>query len=1085
MFTADCKIVIRLADGNATLFFVDALIASKESTISNWTHSFGSPSFGLHANRVFLDEIASGDRKWRGEGVVDDWDGDGVPNPYDWTPTSITVSEVVIGINLTLDLSGEGGTKTNPWPIYNVWQLQAISSISMSTEGAMSVGLTLFGDGDNLTAHYRLAADVDATPTRGWNNDGGFTPIGVFVGSLDGEGREIRGLYVNLNVDGGLFHTIGDGGRVSRLGLPDVEIRTGGFRRSKAAVAHDLRGAVSLVWATGEIVADDGFVGGLARNVAAGGQIRESWFVGKVRGLDNTGGLVGNGLGGEVQDSWAVARVEWSGTNSANANIGGLVGISNGDFALNQSWSGGWLDTDADERALIGGTPGGNNYFDRSISRASVAVHNAVLTVDTIVTVTNSAWSTMAWNFGDMTLSDDNAADYPFLRGIEDLWPGLQAVAFADFQTRILSVAGGVELPSEGRTLLGIEESITLTLDTNGLATVAAPTPTCAAEATIAMANYNDVTVRLRTTNDGSAEFTADCEIVIRFADSDSISRGNFSLDVLIASKEATISKWSHSFDLQANRIFLDEIAAGDRQWRGVGDADDWDGDGIANPYDWTPISITVGEAVIGVNLTVGLTGEGGTKDNPWPIYNVWQLQAIDGVSVSHAGVTVRGLTLTLFGADQSERLGAQYRLMENIDATPTKEWKDNAGNTVGFDPIGDVFSDPFAGFFDGGGYAVRGLFISRTTDIFTDQRGNNVGLFAQIRKAGELAVSNLGVEDADIRGGTGVGIIAGSLSDASVGRVWTTGKVFGLINVGGLVGEFYSSDGNSAITMSWSTANVGGGGDNGGNNIGGLTGKNGVGEDATRKLTFDDNWAAGNVSGNERVAGFSGLASRVSYARNWSSGEVSGANRASAGGFVGGKASGVSYDSSYWNLDTSGVTISGGDSATLSVVVQTLAASNFGGESAAAAWAFADGDFPLLTVHSRPWQAVNLARALTRILAVGDATIVAAAGTTITTTDAVRLDTNGLATDTETGGTSIPNCSFNNTSRVLGAQTNYNGVSVKLSLMTSESGVFIDSTDKIAKLSSKARMTSMTSSRRLCGWRFPRPRSAVIPRAV
>ena len=767
VFTADCKIVIRLADGNATLFFVDALIASKESTISNWTHSFGSPSFGLHANRVFLDEIASGDRKWRGEGVVDDWDGDGVPNPYDWTPTSITISEVVVGVNLTAGLSGEGGTKANPWPIYNVWQLQAISSVSVSTEGAVTGKVTLFGDGDNLTAHYRLAADVDATPTRRWNSGNGFTPLGgVFVGSLDGEGREIRGLYANLGDSGGLFHTIGDGGRVSRLGLPDVEISGSGFRIGIAAVAHALSGAVSLVWATGDIIANDDntFASGLVRIATAGSQIRESWFVGKVRGLDDTGGLVGNGLGGEVRDSWAVARVEWSG--AGGGNIGGLVGNSSGGFALNQSWSGGWLDTDANERALIGGSAVvADNYFDRSISRASVAVHNAVLTVDTIVTVTNSAWSTMAWNFGDMTLSDDNAADYPFLRGIEDLWPGSQAVAFADFQTRILSVAGGMELPSEGRTVLGIEESITLTLDTNGLATVAAPMPTCADGATIAMANYNDVTVRLRTTNDGSAEFTADCKIVIRFADRDSISRGNFSLDVLIASKEATISKWSHSFDLQANRIFLDEIAAGDRQWRGVGDADDWDGDGIANPYDWTPISITVGEAVIGVNLTLGLTGEGGTKDNPWPIYNVWQLQAIDGVSVAVDGTSETGLTL--FG-DTNARLRAQYRLMADIDAMPTKKWGNNCRTiTVGFNPIGGVSGNPFAGFLDGGGYAVRGLFINRPSD----SNGNNVGLFSQIRKAGELAVSNLGVEDADIRGGTGVGIIAGECFRCEFGQ--------------------------------------------------------------------------------------------------------------------------------------------------------------------------------------------------------------------------------------------------------------------------------------------------------------------------
>ena len=327
--------------------------------------------------------------------------------------------------------------------------------------------MTLFGDGDNLTAHYRLAADVDATPTRRWNSGNGFTPLGgVFVGSLDGEGREIRGLYANLKkVDGGLFHTIGDGGRVSRLGLPDVEIRGTRVvsRIGIAAVAHFLSGNVSLVWATGDIIADDDFTfaSGLVRIATAGSQIRESWFVGKVRGRDDTGGLVGNGLGGEVRDSWAVARVEWSG--AGDGNIGGLVGNSSDGFALNQSWSGGWLDTDANERALIGGgAVVADNYFDRSISRASVAVHGAVLAVDTIVTVTNMAWSTMAWNFGDITLSDDNAADYPFLRGIEDLWPGLQAVAFANFQTRILSVAGGVELPSEGRTVLGIEESINL-----------------------------------------------------------------------------------------------------------------------------------------------------------------------------------------------------------------------------------------------------------------------------------------------------------------------------------------------------------------------------------------------------------------------------------------------------------------------------------------------------------------------------------------------------------------------------------------------------------------------------------------------
>ena len=299
------------------------------------------------------------------------------------------------------------------------------------------------------------------------------------------------------------------------------------------------------------------------------------------------------------------------------------------------------------------------------------------------------------WSFGDTDLSGDNpAADYPFLQGIEDLWPGVQAAAFADFQTQILPVAGGVELPTNGYTALRVDESITLTLDTNGLATGApTPTPTCAAGATFATANYNDVTVQLRTTDEGSAVFTADCKIVIRLADGNATL---FFVDALIASKESTISNWTHSFGspsfgLHANRVFLDEIASGDRKWRGEGVVDDWDGDGVPNPYDWTPI--------VSVNLTLG--DPDGSADNPWPIYNVWQLQAISSISVSTEGA-VTG-KVTLFG--DGDNLTAHYRLAADVDATPTRRW--NSGN--GFTPLGGVF----VGSLDGEGREIRGLYAN------------------------------------------------------------------------------------------------------------------------------------------------------------------------------------------------------------------------------------------------------------------------------------------------------------------------------------------------------------------------------------
>ena len=178
--------------------------------------------------------------------------------------------------------------------------------------------------------------------------------------------------------------------------------------------------------------------------------------------------------------------------------------------------------------------------------------------VDTMVTVTDavSTWSTWCGDFGDSDLSDD-AADYPFLLGFEEFWPGLQAFTFASFQTENLIVATIVRsstgddpmtltLTTGGKTPLEIGASVTLSLDTNGMAT-GDPMPTCVAGETIAKANYNDMTVQLRTTGGGSAVFTDDCEIVIGFADG--ASRGQFSVEALLASKEMTIKRWSHSFE--------------------------------------------------------------------------------------------------------------------------------------------------------------------------------------------------------------------------------------------------------------------------------------------------------------------------------------------------------------------------------------------------------------------------------------------------------------------------------------------------------------------------------------------------------
>jgi hypothetical protein len=54
-----------------------------------------------------------------------------------------------------------------------------------------------------LHCGYALSQDIDATPTKSWNDNKGFTPIksirdnGPFSGTFDGNGYTIRNLYIN------------------------------------------------------------------------------------------------------------------------------------------------------------------------------------------------------------------------------------------------------------------------------------------------------------------------------------------------------------------------------------------------------------------------------------------------------------------------------------------------------------------------------------------------------------------------------------------------------------------------------------------------------------------------------------------------------------------------------------------------------------------------------------------------------------------------------------------------------------------------------------------------------------------------
>ena len=1015
----------------------------------------------------FVREIETTDFDWFGSraGTSDtlDWDGDGVPNPYDWTPASVAIDGVDVEVNLLL--GGGDGSAGAPWPLFNVWQLQAIGGVSVSHLGSVGTSDIFGAKATRLAAEYRLAANIDATPTKIWDSEKGFNPIGdsssgdEFKGFIDGRGYAVRGLFIDRAsednvglfgyIDGSIDDDVNDfilfGKEVSRnLGVEDADItgddRVGIFAGLSYGATH--RG----IWTTGKVSGARGVGGLMGFFFADSGTynpvtVNLSWSTAEVSGGNQVGGLFGEnrGDGDPVQafDNWAGGNV------MGDDETGGYSGYTSSSN-VGRSWSSG---------AVASGNGNAGGFAAPASADTSFRDNSAYWNLDTsgvaefaqsrgigavVQALTDSAFGgeaeAAAWSFGDIDLSDGDG-DFPLLTVHSQPW---QAVNLARALARPLGIAAGLDPTAAvaGATLIATR----IRLDTNGLASDTNPIrtslPSCSFDSANrvlrAETNYNNVTVEMSLLADGGERFIAasDCEVAFENMSGEFAATLRLEISApAIGDDEARVLTTDYALRIAPDSLaaaraaraeFLAAIAAGDFNW--FTNTIDWDDDGIANPYDWTP--------TVGVNLTLDGAPDG-SAGAPWPLFNVWQLQAIDGVSVSQTGETG---TSDIFG-DRATRLGAEYRLATNIDATETKNWDGKKG----FNPIGgDGDNNRFTGFFDGRGYAVRNLLINRPS-------GLNVGLFARINKAGGLAVTDLGVEEADIRGegfGSqfgGVGILAGEAL-ADFRRVWTTGKVFGSRAIaGGVIGLFNSVDHNDApvnMVMSWSTADV-----EGGSIVGGLTGQNTDGGNGRNHS--NDNWAAGNVSSNgNNVGGFTGgYTAQGNFMRNWSAGAVSGASN------VDGFARDVDTPSpdnrvirnNYWNTDTSGQT----DSDTgEGVALQTLVASNFG-DNIAFNWDFGDSDisddaadFPLLVDVSRPWQAVHLARALTRFMGVGDAAAITLMTGTTVTTDGIRLDTNGLAADERTDGTSTPTCSFND--GVLRAETNYNGVTVDLSLLTS-----------------------------------------------
>ena len=215
--------------------------------------------------------------------------------------------------------------------------------------------------GNDLNKHYRLGGHINAraswfegiTNCPHYNGEddpeagscSGWTPLGSFGGSLDGDNFEVRNLYINSQARKvGLFSKF-YGGSAKNLHFRRVRItkRADGFNTQSGTGALfggvDGTSKADNCSVMGKITSldPDGHSGGLIGEVYAT-VISNSWTHISIQGRHTIGGLLGTcGSSCSVTNSWAKGEV--SKQSGTGGNLGGLVGFQELSADIRNSYS--------------------------------------------------------------------------------------------------------------------------------------------------------------------------------------------------------------------------------------------------------------------------------------------------------------------------------------------------------------------------------------------------------------------------------------------------------------------------------------------------------------------------------------------------------------------------------------------------------------------------------------------------------------------------------------------------------------------------------------------------------------------------
>jgi hypothetical protein len=283
------------------------------------------------------------------------------------------VSIFLIAVALIAGMVGcIGGCYTPPPQNLEIWDWYDLDDVRDNLAG----NHILMNDLDSTTAGYEELASPTANGGKGWQPIGTFSYCTVqqsfgekFEGTFDGQGYEIRDLYINRPGEStiGLFGFVVEGGIIKNVSMINATVTSSdgidgpaglnegtvrnliGFLPPGADVGGLVglnEGTVSNCHAMGNVTGDSD-VGGLVGSNS--GTVSYSYSTGNVTGNEYVGGLVGWNYG-TVIDSHSTGSV------TGDRHVGGLVGVNFGLGTASNSYSTGSVIGDE----YVGGLAGSN-----------------------------------------------------------------------------------------------------------------------------------------------------------------------------------------------------------------------------------------------------------------------------------------------------------------------------------------------------------------------------------------------------------------------------------------------------------------------------------------------------------------------------------------------------------------------------------------------------------------------------------------------------------------------------------------------------------------------------------------------------